>query len=71
VRQRGTVRAFDRQRGYGFIARQGGAPDLFVHKTAFTYPDVFVGDEVEFLEIEGPRGPKAVGVTKTEPPRAA
>ncbi len=60
----GTVKWFNQTRGFGFIEQESG-DDLFVHKTQVegTIRD---GDSVEFEVGEGPKGPNAVNVRKTE-----
>lgn len=63
-RQRGRVKWFSRDKGYGFITRENGE-DLFVHYSAievsgFRY--LLEGQTVEFNEINGTKGPAAVNV---------
>jgi CspA family cold shock protein len=65
---KGTVKWFDRARGYGFITPDDGERDVFVSHTAIAGPiaDGFrlveTGARVEFEAREGARGPEAVRV---------
>ncbi|MER3482641.1 MAG: cold-shock protein [Meiothermus sp.] len=65
---KGTVKWFNAEKGYGFIAQEGG-PDVFVHFTAIQssgYRSLNEGDAVEF-EIEpgkNGKGPQAKNVKK-------
>ena len=60
----GTVKWFNRIKGFGFIEQEEGAA-LFVHKSQVT-GDLNEGDSVEFEIGEGPKGPNAINVRKTE-----
>jgi CspA family cold shock protein len=62
-RQRGKVKWFSRQRGYGFIIVEGSGEEIFVHRTDLEgVYSLREGQEVEF-EIEAtPKGPEAVRV---------
>jgi len=62
----GTVKWFNNQKGYGFIAHDGGK-DVFVHYSAIGsegYKTLAEGDKVEFSIEDSPKGPQAVNVTK-------
>ena len=63
---RGTVKWFNARRGYGFIEREDGGKDVFVHHSEIQmsgFRSLEEGDEVEFDVKEDTRGPKAVHVT--------
>ena len=57
----GTVKWFDKKKGYGFIACDG-EPDVFVHYTGFAQADLRTlddGDRVRFEMADGEKGPRA------------
>ena len=65
-RYKGTVKWFNDQKGYGFIAYEGGK-DVFVHFSEIQgdgYRSLLEGDSVEFSIEDGPKGPAASKVTK-------
>jgi cold shock protein len=60
----GTVKWFSNEKGYGFIARNGG-DDVFVHFSAIEmdgYKTLNEGQTVEFEIADGPKGPQASNV---------
>jgi cold shock protein len=60
----GTVKWFNGDKGYGFIAVEGG-PDVFVHFSAITgggYRSLDEGQKVEFDITQGQKGPQAENV---------
>jgi CspA family cold shock protein len=67
IRERGTVKWFNEQKGYGFIARDGG-DDVFVHYSAIQGQGGFrtlnEGDRVEFSIEQGRKGPSAANVQR-------
>ena len=61
----GTVKWFNGDKGYGFLAREGG-PDVFVHFSAIQgdgFRNLQEGQKVEFNVEKGPKGPQATNVT--------
>ena len=63
---KGTVKWFNNQKGYGFIADEAGN-DVFVHYTGLNmegFKTVEEGQAVEFEVIDGAKGPQAVNVVK-------
>ncbi len=66
-RLKGTVKWFNNAKGYGFIGRDDGSPDVFVHYSAITtegYKSLQEGDKVEFEIVQGQKGPQAANVAK-------
>ena len=60
----GSVKWFNNEKGYGFIAVDGGQ-DVFVHYSAIQsdgYRSLEEGQRVEFEVAQGPKGPQADGV---------
>ena len=60
----GTVKWFNAEKGYGFIAVDGGR-DVFVHYSAIQsdgYRSLDEGQRVEFDVEQGDRGPQATSV---------
>jgi CspA family cold shock protein len=61
----GMVKWFDKKKGYGFIEREFGGDDIFVHFSAIRSGKKYLseGDKVIFDIGKGRRGLKAVHVT--------
>jgi len=63
----GTVKWFSDDKGFGFITPDEGSRDLFVHHSNISadgYRSLAEGAKVSYEEEAGPKGPKAINVTK-------
>lgn len=66
IMERGRVKWFSAEKGYGFIERESGN-DVFVHFSALNmdgFKTLEEGSEVEFEVVEGGKGPQAANVQK-------
>ena len=55
------------EKGFGFIAREGEAKDLFFHSndlSGVSFAELKVGDVVSFEIVDGQKGPSAKNVTR-------
>ena len=61
----GTVKWFNAEKGFGFIAQDGGGADVFVHYSAIAsqgYRSLEENQRVEFDVAQGPKGLQAENI---------
>jgi len=63
-KEKGKVKWYDPEKGYGFIKPDGGEKDLFFHKSNIDNLEQNISNDevVEYEEAEGKKGPEAVNV---------
>jgi len=63
-KHKGTIKFFNAQKGFGFIAPDGGGKDLFVHANNVLGDPKSLreGQKVEYVVGEGRKGPEATEV---------
>lgn len=67
MRNVGTVKWFNDAKGFGFITPRDGGGDCFVHYSAIQgsgFRTLVEGEEVEFDQVDGAKGPSAANVAK-------
>ena len=67
-RVKGVVKLFKESQGYGFIKRDDGGKDVFVHarqlKDSHFAGDPQEGDKLEFEIEDRDKGPRAVNIAR-------
>ncbi|MEU5088360.1 cold-shock protein [Streptomyces sp. NPDC006743] len=62
----GTVKWFNSEKGFGFIAQDGG-PDVFAHYSNIAgngYRELVEGEHVTFDVTQGQKGPQAENIVR-------
>jgi CspA family cold shock protein len=65
--QEGTIARLVKEKGFGFISREGQEKDLFFHSNELVnvqFAELNEGDKLTFEVAEGPKGPNAVKVSR-------
>jgi cold shock protein len=63
----GTIKTLVKDRGFGFIAREGETKDLFFHSKELNgvmFDELKEGDTLSFEVVDGPKGLSATNVTR-------
>ncbi|MDP3947854.1 MAG: cold shock domain-containing protein [bacterium] len=66
---KGTIKTLVKERGFGFIAREGEAKDLFFHSNELkgvAFDELQIGDAVTFEVVEGEKGLSATNVERAQ-----
>ncbi|MER6195987.1 cold-shock protein [Streptomyces sp. NPDC001586] len=63
----GTVKWFNAEKGFGFIAQDGGGPDVFAHYSNISgngFRELNEGEKVTFDVTQGQKGPQAESIVR-------
>ncbi|MGW8359012.1 cold-shock protein [Streptomyces wedmorensis] len=63
----GPVKWFNSEKGFGFIAQDGGGPDVFAHYSNLSgngYRELTEGETVTFDITQGQKGPQAKNIIR-------
>ena len=69
--EKGKVKWFSNVKGYGFIEKEGGGQDIFVHYSSIQdekYKTLKEGEELTFDIVQGEKGPQAANVIRSKKP---
>ncbi|MCS0634835.1 cold-shock protein [Streptomyces sp. LP05-1] len=64
----GTVKWFNSEKGFGFIAQDGGGPDVFAHYSSISgsgYRELIEGEVVTFDVSQGAKGLQAENIVRS------
>lgn len=67
--EKGKVKWFSNVKGYGFLEKEGGSQDIFVHYSVIQgegYKTLDEAEEVTFDIVQGERGPQAANVIRSK-----
>ncbi|MBI3312951.1 MAG: cold shock domain-containing protein [Candidatus Omnitrophica bacterium] len=67
--EKGKVKWFSNVKGYGFLEKEGGGPDIFIHYSVIQgegYKTLEDSEEVTFDIVQGEKGPQATNVVRNK-----